>query len=174
MTYTVGEKVKYAKMRDAAEILSGPHASQNGTDRYLIKKADGNVSLVKVTELTAVDSRLDLVAETLHRALYGCGLRSKTSYSGRKMYVIADAVLYALDKDAPIKKGPLKKGDRIRITETGHNGASVDRGDILIVQDPDFHGDGSVFTTNAPKATSYSAKVWYFTHHSEGNGWERV
>lgn len=170
MTYNAGDKVKYAKMRDAAEILSGPHASQGGVDRYLIKKADGNISLVKVTELSERDTRRDDLIEAVHKALYYRSTLTASEHSRSKTNRVVDAVLAVLGEDV---KPPLAKGDRIRILKDGLEFAQVNAGDILTVQDPDHYRDGKVFTTNAPRA-SYRRDFWYFQLSGEGEGWERV
>ncbi|WP_329544681.1 hypothetical protein OG548_08160 [Streptomyces sp. NBC_01356] len=68
--HKVGSKVKYRGMTMPAEVLSGPHTSP-GNDRYLIRKADGNVSLVPVTDLERVVPRVDQVAGTLSVVIYG-------------------------------------------------------------------------------------------------------
>jgi hypothetical protein len=68
--FKAGDKVKYRGMVMPAEVLSGPHQS-NGRNRYLITKADGNVSLVPVTDLERVVTRIDQVAGTLSMVLYG-------------------------------------------------------------------------------------------------------
>jgi hypothetical protein len=54
-----------------AEIISGPHKTVGTRQRYLIRKADGNVSLVPDTELERIVPRLDQVAGTLAVLLYG-------------------------------------------------------------------------------------------------------
>lgn len=68
--FKAGTKVKYSNMTMPAEVLSGPHKSA-GRDRYLIRKADGNVSLVPVTAIERVVPRVDQVAGTLAMALTG-------------------------------------------------------------------------------------------------------
>jgi hypothetical protein len=68
--FKAGDKVKYRNMTMPAEILSGPHQSP-GAARYLIRKADGNVSLAPVTYLERIVPRLDQVAGTLAMVLYG-------------------------------------------------------------------------------------------------------
>ncbi|WP_030737250.1 hypothetical protein [Streptomyces sp. NRRL S-31] len=171
MTFQAGDKVKYAKMRDAAEILSGPHASQGGADRYLIEKADGNVSLVKVTELSELDGRREVVAAAIHQALYLRSLSKASRVSRSRVIELADAALAALDGIE--KSSPLAKGDRIRITKHGLEFATVIVGDVLMVDNVDAYGDGTVFTTNAPRSTGMR-DCWYFRHDSEGRGWERV
>jgi hypothetical protein len=68
--FKTGDKVRYRDMAMPAEVLSGPHKSP-GRDRFLIRKADGNVSLVSVTDIERVVPRLDQVAGTLAMTLYG-------------------------------------------------------------------------------------------------------
>lgn len=68
--HKVGAKVNYRGMTMPAEILSGPHKSP-GAARYLIMKADGNVSLVPEQDLTHIVPRLDKIAGTMAMTLYG-------------------------------------------------------------------------------------------------------
>jgi hypothetical protein len=90
--FKAGDKVRYRAMAMPAEVLSGPHKSPR--DRYLILKADGNVSLVPVTEIERVVSRLDQVADTMAVALYG---RSYVSLGGLAQRQLAAAAIRALD-----------------------------------------------------------------------------
>jgi hypothetical protein len=69
--FKAGSKVKYRGMSEPAEILSGPHKTTGARERYLIRKADGNVSLVPVTDIEQIVPRLDQVAGTLAMTLYG-------------------------------------------------------------------------------------------------------
>jgi len=68
--FKAGDKVRFRGMQMPAEILSGPHKSQ-GNDRFLIKKADGNVSLVPRTQLQRVVTRIEQVSGTLAMNLFG-------------------------------------------------------------------------------------------------------
>jgi hypothetical protein len=68
--FKAGSKVRYRGMEMPAEVISGPHKSP-GRDRYLIRKADGNVSLVPTRDLERIVSRLDRVAGMLAVQLYG-------------------------------------------------------------------------------------------------------
>lgn len=90
--FKTGDKVKYRGMTMPAEVLSGPHAS-NGRNRYLITKADGNVSLVPVTDLERIVPRLDQVAGTLAMVLYG---RSFVSLPRHTQLQVAQAATRAL------------------------------------------------------------------------------
>jgi hypothetical protein len=90
--FKTGDKVKYRGMVMPAEILSGPHPS-NGRNRYLINKADGNVSLVPVTDLERVVPRLDQVAGTLAMVLYG---RSFVSLPRNTQFQVAQAAARAI------------------------------------------------------------------------------
>jgi hypothetical protein len=67
--YRAGSKVKFRGMSMPAEVISGPHKSP-GRDRYLIRKADGNVSLVPVTDLDRIVPRVDQVAGTMAVVLF--------------------------------------------------------------------------------------------------------
>lgn len=69
--FTAGAKVKYRGMAEPAEIISGPHKTTYNRMRYLIRKADGNVSLVFTAELERIVPRLDQVAGTLAMHVYG-------------------------------------------------------------------------------------------------------
>lgn len=90
--FEAGSKVAYRGMAMPAEILSGPHRSP-GCSRYLIKKADGNVSLVSETELTRITPRKDQVANVIAVALYGRGIQ--TLHLSQR-YAIADAAMKAI------------------------------------------------------------------------------
>lgn len=65
----VGDKVKFRGMAVPAEILSGPHKSPGG-DRWLIRKADGNVTLTAKRNLERIVPRVDRMAERLSRSFY--------------------------------------------------------------------------------------------------------
>jgi len=69
--FKAGDKVTYRGMVMPAEVLSGPHRTTGQRLRYLIRKADGNVSLVPVTDLQRVVPRLDKVSGTLSMHIYG-------------------------------------------------------------------------------------------------------
>ncbi|MFJ9318822.1 hypothetical protein [Streptomyces globisporus] len=171
MSFKAEQSVQVKGMAMPGVIVSGPHSSP-GADRWLVRKADGNVSLMKAADLTAMDARRELVASALfadlvssRRAWDSLPETSKESY--RK---VADSVLKALDKDMPTKPGPLKAGDRIRILKDRHDGATVQEGDVLTVTVAP-EGSGT-FRTNAPRAT-YTSN-WFFLHANEGIGWERA
>lgn len=70
-TFKTGDKVRYRGMVMPAEIMSGPHSAPSGRSRYLIRKADGNVSLVWTTDIERIVPRLDQVAGTLAMDIYG-------------------------------------------------------------------------------------------------------
>jgi hypothetical protein len=91
--FNAGDKVRYRDMSMPAEILSGPHKSPVH-DRYLIRKADGNVSLVRVKDLERIVPRLDQVAGTLAMNLYG---RSYMSLDIQRRMQIARAAAHVLD-----------------------------------------------------------------------------
>jgi hypothetical protein len=67
--YKAGDKVKYSNMTMPAEVLSGPHKSPN-SERYLIRKADGNVSLVPASAIERIVPRVDQVAGTMAMVLF--------------------------------------------------------------------------------------------------------
>jgi hypothetical protein len=76
--FIAGAKVRYTGMADPAEVLSGPHKTTGTRQRYLIRKADGNVSLVPVTDLERIVPRLDQVAGTMAMNLFGLPFTSLT------------------------------------------------------------------------------------------------
>jgi hypothetical protein len=95
--HQVGSKVKYRGMSEPAEILSGPHKTTGARQRYLVRKADGNVSLVPVTDLERIVPRLDQVAGTLAMNLFGVpfaalNMRDQVKLAGaaRNALAIAD------------------------------------------------------------------------------------
>ncbi|MGW4986299.1 hypothetical protein ACWEQ3_01430 [Streptomyces mirabilis] len=90
--FRAGAKVRYRNMAMPAEIISGPHKSP-GNSRYLIRKADGNVSLVPFTDLERIVPRLDQVAGTLAMVLYG---RSFASLDTPRKMQVAQAATRAL------------------------------------------------------------------------------
>lgn len=170
MTFTAGQTVQYAGMTMPATIISGPHPTY-GADRWLVRKADGKVSLVKAGLLSAIKDRRTRVAEALFASLgYTGGLKpfdSLNSSSQRQYLQAADKVIAALDEDAKPAKRALAVGDRIRILRSNLSYADVSRGDVLKVlrvKDMDFHAETSKLVRG------------YFVFHlsDEGTGWERV
>ena len=91
-----GDKVKYRNMTMPAEILSGPHRSP-GRERFLIRKADGNVSLVPRTDIERVTPRLDKVADTLARTIYNRPLETLGSGYQHTLRNAASAVIRTAD-----------------------------------------------------------------------------
>jgi hypothetical protein len=91
--FNAGDKVRYSNMAMPAEVLSGPHKAPN-TVRYLIAKADGNVSLVPASAIERIVPRLDQVAGTLAMNLYG---RSYMSLDIQRRMQIARAAAHVLD-----------------------------------------------------------------------------
>jgi hypothetical protein len=79
-----------------AEVLSGPHNSM-GRNRYLITKADGNVSLVPVTDLERVVPRVDQVMGTLSMLIHGAPYMSLNHTSRHRIAVAAARVLEIAD-----------------------------------------------------------------------------
>ncbi|MFC9191421.1 hypothetical protein [Streptomyces cyaneofuscatus] len=166
MTFKADETIQVKGMTMPGTILSGPHKSP-GADRWLVRKADGNVSLMKAAELTAMDARREAVARSVYEQMSGHRHWSTLTAVSREPYLrIADAILVALD--TPTEPGPLKAGDRIRILKTMHDGADVRQGDELTVK---VVTDRS-FQTDAPR--SYHSRRWYFLLSNEGIGWERA
>lgn len=160
LPFTAGQAVNYRGMAMPATIISGPHRSP-GAVRYLIEKADGNVSLVKAGELSVELSRREKIARAAYSAA-SAGEWERTNATARLCYLnIADAII-ALDEK------PLAVGDEIRILQSGHHGADVRKGDILTVTGL----AGREVITNAPGQPF--RKSWHFTRGHEGIGWERV
>jgi hypothetical protein len=92
--FAVGSKVKYRGMAMPAEVLSGPHQTVGSHRyRYLIRKADGNVSLVPAQDITRVVPRLDKMAGTLAMVLYQ---RPYYSLDGHAQVKVAQAAARAL------------------------------------------------------------------------------
>lgn len=169
-TFTAGQKVTFQGMDKPATVISGPHESPIG-ERWLVEKADSHVTLVRAGVLGPVDDKRQRVAEILYQRLGMFTALSKAVTETQARYLAAaDAVLAELG--TPAKPGPLAKGDKIRILKDRLEAANVSSGDVLTVVDPDVRGDGSRFTTNAPKASTRS--VWYFDPRTEGTGWERA
>ncbi|WP_328546774.1 hypothetical protein [Streptomyces platensis] len=162
------QKVKFNGMTMPATIISGPHPT-HGADRWLIRKADETVSLVKTAELSPIRTRREVVAKAIYTGS-SYARWDAVSPSARTGYLmVADRVLAALAAaDADEKAVPLKSGDRIRILRSGLEFASVSRGDILTVMSV---GRDS-FKTNAPAAPVGSQ--WSFALSNEGKGWERA
>lgn len=164
--YTVDQKVKFSGMTMPATIISGPHPT-HGADRYLIRKADETVSLVKVGELSPLLTRREAVAKVAFENTAGRRWDTLNSYSRTGWLRMADKILAALE-DAAEDARPLTAGDRIRIKKSGLEFASVTAGDVLKVMSV---GDTS-FNTNAP-GQSFGSQ-WSFRLDGEGKGWERI
>ena len=166
--FKAGQKVTVAGMRDPGEIISGPHAGF-AADRWLVRKADGNVSLLPAKFLAPQDDKRGRYADIISVAIYGTPMEHRGPTMAEKLRAAADAIVAELD--APQAKS-LAKGDKIRILANRYEGAKVLTGDVLTVQATDEDDDGQTFTTNAPRS-SFSHE-WYFSHSGEGTGWERV
>jgi hypothetical protein len=178
-TFKAEARVKWAHHTDPATIISGPHKTHGVGARWLIRKADDTVSLVRESELSVwVDRRIALAARTLYQSLSGSALRTGWTalpLSTRTMYTgLATAVLAALDAEdvTPEPKataGPLKVGDRIRIIMDRHAGANVRSGDVLTVRSV----GALMFTTSVPtRAGRYGS--YTFRVDAEGTGWVRA
>jgi hypothetical protein len=92
--FRAGDKVKFRGNVMPAEILSGPHKTTGARLRYLIRKADGNVSLVPDMELERIVPRLDQVAGTLAVTMFG---RSFVSLDTPRRMQVAHAAQRVLD-----------------------------------------------------------------------------
>lgn len=95
--FNAGSKVKYRGMEMPAEVLSGPHKSPGAT-RYLIRKADGNVSLVPEGDISRIVPRLDQVAGTLAMMLYGRSFVTLDAMAQRKVARTAYSVVDIADR----------------------------------------------------------------------------
>lgn len=163
--FTVGQRVSVRGMEMPGEITSGPHKTVGAVPRWLVTKADGNVSLLRETELSAVRTPAEVAADIIARKVYMVPIGDLVAGSQHKCRDAANAVLAEIGKAKP-----LAVGDRIRILERNHNAARVNVGDILTVQTVDSSGE--VFSTNAPRNSLMGS--WYFRSSTEGKGWERV
>lgn len=174
-TYTTGESVTFAGHVMPATILSGPHKTHGtGQRRWLIRKADDMVSLVRESELRKRLTRQEVVARALFKSLSvrAVDWALVPAPSQRTYLNTADAVLRVLDAlpaEVVAKPEPLRVGDRIRILENQHAAATVDRGDVLRVTRAVVAGR---FHTDAPKSRYQSR--WVFHVDAEGTGWERA
>jgi hypothetical protein len=95
MPFAAGDTVDYRGMAHPAEVISGPHKSP-GQDRYLIRKADGNVSLVPVKELTRHLSREEKAAIAIYRGVTGRNFVLADASTRRSFLLIAKATLVAV------------------------------------------------------------------------------
>ncbi|MGW1859345.1 hypothetical protein [Streptomyces collinus] len=161
--FKVDQQVMYKHMTMPATILSGPHPT-HGRDRWLIRKADGKVSLVPQTDLAGITERRDLAAKAIYDSLggsYGYTWRTVSIATKRRYLLAADAVLKALEA-----KSPLAVGGRIRNLKRNAQFASVAVGEVLTVKDVDStHVRVNRLTTHG---------TWAFRLNSEGVDWERV
>lgn len=165
--YTADQKVRFSGMEMPATIISGPHPT-HGADRWLIRKADETVSLVKEKELAPILTKREAIARTLYKT--SGRTWAFASESTRTAYrEIADAVLAAI-KDADDTTTPLTAGDSIRITATGLEFANCRAGDVLKVVSVD--PTTKKFRTAALRGP-YGA-YWSFRLSNEGRGWERA
>ncbi|MFE1763087.1 hypothetical protein ACFW81_02525 [Streptomyces angustmyceticus] len=163
------QKVKFSGMAMPATIISGPHPT-HGADRWLIRKADETVSLVKTAELSPILSRREVVAKAIYSHA-GVHRWETVSWTTRIGYLrMADEVLTALDVVTTDERArSLQAGDRIRILRSGLEFANVRVGDILTVMAVREND----FKTNAP-ASPQVGDQWTFALNGEGKGWERV
>ena len=100
MAYAPEQKVSYKGMSMPATIISGPHSTY-GADRWLIRKADGMVTLAREAELTEIKDRRTRVAEALFESLSATGRFNKPFDSlvpaAKRQYLsAADKVIAAL------------------------------------------------------------------------------
>ncbi|MGI5408200.1 hypothetical protein ACQEV9_15535 [Streptomyces chartreusis] len=95
--FKAGDKVKYRGMSMPATIVSGPHKSP-GVQRFLITKADGNVSLVPKRDLERIVPRLDQMAGTLAMHTFGLPFASLNIRDQVKLASLARTVLNIADR----------------------------------------------------------------------------
>jgi len=67
MAFAAEQQVRFKGMEMPATIISGPHKTP-GAERWLIRKADGNVTLTPGTYLTPLDTRLEKTSEAIYKA----------------------------------------------------------------------------------------------------------
>lgn len=165
MGYTEGASVSFKGNTMPAAIISGPHPTY-GADRWLIRKADGKVTLARESELSPVLTQREKVAAIAYVAMVPDGMWGQASLSTRRKYLrIADAVIAELGAEA--KPRPLAVGDRIRILKGGLSFAEVKVGDVLPVI--------GVSGESLHAKTSKLRRGYYvFQLEDEGTGWERV
>ncbi|MFI8830565.1 hypothetical protein ACIGPN_06005 [Streptomyces afghaniensis] len=167
-TYDENQQVTFKGNVMPATIISGPHKTY-GADRWLIRKADGAVTLARGSELSAVRSQREEIAAVAYSAANFGAQWPPISHTIRTSYLrIADAVLAELkaEPEKPAKR-PLRTGDRIRILRRGLSSAEVDRGDVL----PVIAVDPLEFRVRTHKL---SRGYYIFKLADEGTGWERV
>jgi hypothetical protein len=95
--FKTGDKVKYRGMVMPGEILSGPHRAPAGT-RYLVRKADGNVTLAYVTHLERIIPRIDQVAERLAVGVYARQFGSLDIRTQMRLVQVARAAIEIADE----------------------------------------------------------------------------
>jgi hypothetical protein len=97
-TFEAGTKVQYSGMVMPAEVLSGPHKTTGNRARYLIRKADGNVSLVFATELRRARTRVEKMAESLSITQFGRPFYSLDRMSQSRLRGVAVRALEIADE----------------------------------------------------------------------------
>ncbi|MEU3686966.1 hypothetical protein [Streptomyces narbonensis] len=95
--FKAGEKVKYRGMVMPAQVISGPHPSPMKS-RYLIQKADGNVSLVPTGDLERIVPRIDQMAGTLAILLHGRAYMHLDARTRIQLAQVAQRVLMIADQ----------------------------------------------------------------------------
>ena len=166
-TFKAGQKVAFKGMAMPATIISGPHPT-HGAERWLIRKADETVSLVRERELTPILTRTEAAAKSLYESARGGAWDSAPSYVRQSYMTMAERALRAADKFAADTPVPLAVGDKIRIMVARHQGSRTEEGDVLSV----LAVDGGRFLTNAPRSGLVS--YWTFYLDQEGKGWTRA
>ncbi|MET8880543.1 hypothetical protein [Streptomyces rubiginosohelvolus] len=165
--YKADQKVRFTGMTMPATIISGPHPT-HGADRWLIRKADETVSLVKERELSPILGKREAAAKFLYQTT-----GRNWAFVGdmqRDAYLkMADQVIAAI-KAADDTATPLTAGDSIRITASGLEYANVVRGDVLKVVSVD--PTTQKFRTAALRGPY--GTYWSFRLSNEGKGWERA
>lgn len=94
--FKTGDKVRYRNMSMPAEVLSGPHQSP-GRERYLLRKADGYVSLVSTADIERIVPRLDQVMGTLAMLIHGAPYVALDHTSRHRIVTAAARVLEIAD-----------------------------------------------------------------------------
>jgi hypothetical protein len=174
MSFKAEQKVKYSGMEMPATVISGPHPT-HGADRWLIRKADGKVSLVAGAKLEAIAEPREAVARIIVNHMASFSWDASGHSTRAKGLRAADAILAKLEelpKASP--EAPLAAGDKIRILRRGLQGARVEVGDVLTVLNPNYESISGRpgIRTDAPRSTS--GMTWTFHNSELGTGWERA
>ncbi|MGW5637135.1 hypothetical protein [Streptomyces sp. NPDC003832] len=165
-TYSEGAQVKYKGMSMPATVISGPHETV-GASRWLIRKADGNVTLARESELTALPTQRERVAQAIVKASTASATWDTMGPAARVNFLrLADAAISAM-REGEVKDVPLSAGDLVRVLTRRLSGADVRVGDTLTVAQV---GTKLIRVRSSRSLTGY----YVFQQSDRGTGWERV